>query len=167
MVSNKTLQQQLADLQAENDHLRKKYNSLAGHHNMVCDLISSLLDEGPSISYVLNGETFRGYPRVSLGKLTLSDLINVPPLTEKNYHDIAQFLYALLDDVDTISDIARGNDKLYRTLVERTQAKKLLVVEKNNGSGIVLKTDDKFDIKYDDVSVLPSAEEVEKELEKK
>ena len=32
-----------------------------------------------------------------------------------------QFLWGLLDDIDTVSDVAKGDDKSYRTAVERIQ----------------------------------------------
>ncbi len=44
--------------------------------------------------------------------------------TAKMYHEVAQRLYALLDDIDTAGDIAKGDDALYRKIVERTQSKK-------------------------------------------
>ena len=44
--------------------------------------------------------------------------------TAKMYHEVAQRLYALLDDIDTAGDIAKGDDTLYRKIVERTQSKK-------------------------------------------
>ena len=44
--------------------------------------------------------------------------------TTKMYHEVAQRLYALLDDIDTAGDIAKGDDALYRKIVERTQSKK-------------------------------------------
>ena len=40
------------------------------------------------------------------------------PMTER---EIAIFLFGLLDDIDTVSDIAKGNDKAYRKMVERIQ----------------------------------------------
>ena len=44
--------------------------------------------------------------------------------TAKMYHEVAQRLYALLDDIDTAGDIAKGDDALYRKIAERTQSKK-------------------------------------------
>ncbi len=44
--------------------------------------------------------------------------------TAKMYHEVAQRLYALLDDIDTAGDLAKGDDALYRKIVERTQSKK-------------------------------------------
>lgn len=41
--------------------------------------------------------------------------------------EIAQFLFGLLDDIDTAGDIARADDKLYRELVEKIQRKRFEV----------------------------------------
>lgn len=35
--------------------------------------------------------------------------------------EIAQRLWAIIDDIDTYSDMAKGDQKLYRSLVERRQ----------------------------------------------
>ena len=50
-------------------------------------------------------------------------------MNNKEWNDIAEYLYTLLDDIDTISDIAKDNDKLYRKLVEKVQQKKSLVAD--------------------------------------
>lgn len=42
----------------------------------------------------------------------------------KTKDEIIEFLYGLLDDIDTIGDIAKGNDKLYRNMVEEVQKRK-------------------------------------------
>lgn len=39
----------------------------------------------------------------------------------------AQFLWALLDDIDTASDIAKGDDAAYRAMVERIQRRRFEV----------------------------------------
>lgn len=36
----------------------------------------------------------------------------------------AQFLWKLLDDIDTASDIAKGDDKSYRAMVEKIQRRR-------------------------------------------
>jgi hypothetical protein len=41
--------------------------------------------------------------------------------------EVSQFLWLLLDDIDTASDIAKGNDKAYRELVERIQRRRFEV----------------------------------------
>ncbi len=46
---------------------------------------------------------------------------------------IAQYLYKLLDDIDTIGDMAKADDVLYRVLVEKTQVKKGQVVAECDG----------------------------------
>ena len=37
------------------------------------------------------------------------------------YEDAAQFLWGLLDDIDTASDVARADDAIYREMVEKIQ----------------------------------------------
>lgn len=59
----------------------------------------------------------------------------------KKYHDVAQRLYALLDDIDTVGDIAKSDDKLYRGIVERTQAKKRDFVVSCDGYTVTLADD--------------------------
>ena len=59
----------------------------------------------------------------------------------KKYHDVAQRLYALLDDIDTAGDIAKSDDKLYRGIVERTQAKKRDFVVSCDGYTVTLADD--------------------------
>lgn len=39
----------------------------------------------------------------------------------------AQFLWKLLDDIDTVSDMAKGDDKAYRAAVERIQRRRFEV----------------------------------------
>lgn len=39
----------------------------------------------------------------------------------------AQFLWSLLDDIDTASDIAKSDDKAYRQIVERLQHRRFEV----------------------------------------
>ena len=41
--------------------------------------------------------------------------------------EIAQFLFGLLDDIDTASDRAKGDDKAYREIVERIQRRRFEV----------------------------------------
>ena len=37
---------------------------------------------------------------------------------------IIEFLWSLLDDVDTADDMAKGDDKVYRALARKAQAKR-------------------------------------------
>jgi len=60
-------------------------------------------------------------------------------MTYDQLHEVAQYLYGLLDDIDTAGDIAKGDDKLFRKIVERTQSKKGVVVEGCDGYTVVLK----------------------------
>jgi len=48
-------------------------------------------------------------------------------------HEVAQYLYKLLDDIDTVSDIAKSRDKLYRRMVENIQSAKGAVVQDCDG----------------------------------
>lgn len=41
-----------------------------------------------------------------------------------NWEQIARDLYDLLDDIDTADDIAKSDDKLYRSLVRQAHAKR-------------------------------------------
>lgn len=54
-------------------------------------------------------------------------------MTYEEMHAVAQYLYQLLDDIDTAGDMAKSDDKLYRGIVERTQTKKGLVVADCDG----------------------------------
>lgn len=55
-----------------------------------------------------------------------------PPDTEiKRMHLIALFLWDLLDDIDTVSDMAKSNDKAYREAVERIQRRRFHVGSTN------------------------------------
>lgn len=60
-------------------------------------------------------------------------------MTHEELHSVAQYLYQLLDDIDTVGDIAKGDDKLYRAMVEKIQAKKNLVVDQCDGYTVTLK----------------------------
>ena len=62
-----------------------------------------------------------------------------PAMTYDEMHAVAQYLYKLLDDIDTAGDMAKGDDKLYRAIVERTQTKKIAVVYECDGHTVVLK----------------------------
>lgn len=42
-------------------------------------------------------------------------------MKEEDYLDIIEKLWSIIDDIDTYSDIAKSDDKLYRALVERRQ----------------------------------------------
>jgi len=69
----------------------------------------------------------------------------------KKYHDVAQRLYALLDDIDTAGDIAKSDDKLYRGIVERTQAKKRDFVVSCDGYTVTLADDSMLTASKEDV----------------
>jgi hypothetical protein len=46
-----------------------------------------------------------------------------------DWQAIAHALYGLLDDIDTAGDIAKDNDKLYRSLVRQAHQKRHLFAE--------------------------------------
>lgn len=43
---------------------------------------------------------------------------------QPNWKKVATALYVMLDEIDTFSDLAKGNDKLYRNLVRREHEKR-------------------------------------------
>jgi hypothetical protein len=51
----------------------------------------------------------------------------------ENFHEAAEFLWDLLDDIDTAGDIAKNDDKLYRAIVEGIHRKRALVAESKDG----------------------------------
>lgn len=60
-------------------------------------------------------------------------------VTYDEMHAVAQYLYQLLDDIDTAGDIAKADDVFYRKIVERTQTKKGAVVAECNGYTVTLR----------------------------
>jgi hypothetical protein len=56
-------------------------------------------------------------------------------LTEDDWKMIALHLFYLLDDIDTASDIAKENDKLYREYVEKLHRKRFAVAT-TDGYGV-------------------------------
>lgn len=61
-------------------------------------------------------------------------------MTYEDMHAVAEYLYGLLDDIDTVSDMVKGNDTAYRRAVERIQVKKGRVVAENDGYTIVFRS---------------------------
>ena len=55
--------------------------------------------------------------------------------------DEALFLFGLLDDIDTASDIAKENDKTYREIVERLHRRRFEVAS-TDGYSVFLNSDD-------------------------
>ena len=45
-------------------------------------------------------------------------------MTENKYKEIITFLFDIIDDIDTYDDIAKEDDKLYRNLVRKAQARR-------------------------------------------
>lgn len=56
------------------------------------------------------------------------------------YKQAATFLWDLLDNIDTAGDMAKGDDKLYRAIVERHQRRRF-EVGSTDGYSLELKTD--------------------------
>ena len=54
-----------------------------------------------------------GYPNEDFGA--------VDAVTLGDYKAVAEWLYGILDDIDTVSDMAKNDDGLYRKTVERIQ----------------------------------------------
>jgi len=75
---------------------------------------------------------------IMINKIDRADVILVP-MSYEELHAVTQYLYKLLDDIDTASDIAKGDDKLYRSIVHRTQSKKSEVVDVCDGYVVTFK----------------------------
>lgn len=52
---------------------------------------------------------------------------------------VAQYLYQLLDDIDTAGDMAKSNDAAYREIVEGIQRKKGAVLAECDGYTVIFK----------------------------
>ena len=52
---------------------------------------------------------------------------------------VAKYLYGLLDDIDTVSDMVKDDDRAYREAVEKIQRQKSNVVGYNDGFRIEFK----------------------------
>jgi len=55
-----------------------------------------------------------------------------------DYEEIAQFLFCLLDDIDTASDMAKGDHEFYRKRVEYLHRRRFEVAE-THGSTVMFK----------------------------
>jgi hypothetical protein len=60
-------------------------------------------------------------PRPSAARVTFFTPAGNPLMTHK---EMAEFLFSLLDDIDTASDMAKGDNEGYRKLVEKLQARR-------------------------------------------
>jgi len=54
-------------------------------------------------------------------------------ITLEQMQEVARYLYQLLDDIDTATDMAQSNDAAYRKIVEGIQDKRWKVVESCDG----------------------------------
>jgi len=45
-------------------------------------------------------------------------------MASPDYERAARYLFDLLDDIDTVSDVVKGNDAAYRVAVERIQRRR-------------------------------------------
>ena len=59
----------------------------------------------------------------------------------KSLREIAEFLWDLLDDIDTADDLAKGNDALYRNLVRKAHQRRF-EVGTTDGYWLFLDSDD-------------------------
>jgi hypothetical protein len=59
-------------------------------------------------------------------------------MLEIDWEDIARFLFDLLDDIDTASDIAKSDDKLYREYVEKLHRRRFEVAD-TDGYEVIFK----------------------------
>lgn len=66
-----------------------------------------------------------------------NDMVSVPNSVE-HLIDQLKYLWGLLDDIDTVSDMAKENDKAYRKLVEDIHPRRQLVAE-SDGFKIFIK----------------------------
>jgi hypothetical protein len=66
---------------------------------------------------------------------------NTRVLTYDQLHNVAQFLFKCLDDIDTASDLAKDNDALYRNLVHRSHSKRFKVAD-TDGYTVQFKPED-------------------------
>lgn len=48
-------------------------------------------------------------------------------MSEQEWEAVAQYLFKLLDDIDTVDDMARDNDAGYRRMVRRIQHRRFEV----------------------------------------
>ena len=58
-----------------------------------------------------------------------------------DYKAITDYLYCLLDDISTTSDLAKGNDKFYREVVEKICKKRNNIIDECDGYSIKFKSD--------------------------
>ena len=58
-----------------------------------------------------------------------------------NMQEIAEFLFALLDDIDTASDVAKSDDARYRQMVEKIQRQRFEVAS-TDGHAVTFNGDD-------------------------
>lgn len=61
-------------------------------------------------------------------------------LTYDQMHEVAQYLYQLLDDIDTMTDMAKSDDTFYRHAVAKIQSKKSAVVAECDGYIVTFKS---------------------------
>lgn len=72
------------------------------------------------------------------GQIRISDMAKDAADTIQLLTNQVEFLWGLLDDIDTVGDMAKDNDKVYRTMVEKIHLKRQQVAE-SNGYKIFIK----------------------------
>ena len=78
------------------------------------------------------------FPDEGMPSITVTDKV------KDTYFDIACYLYKLLDDIASASDMAKTNDAFYRIMVENIQKSKNNVCAACDGYTLVLRTDAEF-----------------------
>lgn len=58
---------------------------------------------------------------------------NTTQLSNKEWKEIATWLYSILDDIDAVGDVVKGNDQEYRKLVEKLHKLKSVVGKSEDG----------------------------------
>lgn len=72
----------------------------------------------------------KGYANLAIYKLgAVRDALSTFPAPGSQWREAAEFLFGLLDDIDTASDRAKGNDKAYREIVERLHRRRFEAAE--------------------------------------
>jgi len=95
----------------------------------MCESLDSQIDR--LAKFIL--EEVPGYPRATEDEPNGMGAVDAAIYAIRDYQTMAYCLYSLLDNIDTIDDMARGDDKLYRNLVVAEQKKKQAFFESTDG----------------------------------
>lgn len=58
-------------------------------------------------------------------------------LSNDEWKEVATWLYSILDDIDTVGDVVKGNNSEYRNLVEKLHGLKRVVGKSDDGQTIL------------------------------